>query len=171
MSIKGITVGKVLVARAVDIASEFYVSLTVDRSAKSVQCIASASGGMEIEEVAARTPERIFKEAVDPAAGFSPYQARNLAFGIGLGLAGASGSLISFIFTFYPAKHVAWIGLIMSLVVLGGMGSLLGALACLVMPACKQAADHRGMRVVRPPGPGAWRPRCLLCLAKDHCAS
>jgi branched-chain amino acid transport system permease protein len=52
-----------------------------------------------------------------------------LAFGIGLGLAGASGSLISFIFTFYPAKHVAWIGLIMSLVVLGGMGSLLGALA------------------------------------------
>ncbi len=52
-----------------------------------------------------------------------------LAFGIGLALAGASGSLISFIFTFYPAKHVAWIGLIMSLVVLGGMGSLLGALA------------------------------------------
>ena len=52
-----------------------------------------------------------------------------LAFGIGLGLAGASGSLLSFIFTFYPAKHVAWIGLIMSLVVLGGMGSLLGALA------------------------------------------
>ena len=52
-----------------------------------------------------------------------------LAFGIGLGLAGASGSLISFIFTFYPAKHVAWIGLIMSLVVLGGMGSLMGALA------------------------------------------
>lgn len=52
-----------------------------------------------------------------------------LAFGIGLALAGASGSLISFIFTFYPAKHVAWIGMIMSLVVLGGMGSLLGALA------------------------------------------
>jgi len=51
-----------------------------------------------------------------------------LAFGIGLALAGASGSLISFIFTFYPAKHVAWIGLIMSLVVLGGMGSLMGAL-------------------------------------------
>ena len=44
----------------------------------------SAEGGMEIEEVAARTPERIFKEAIDPAAGFFPYQARNLAFGIGL---------------------------------------------------------------------------------------
>lgn len=52
-----------------------------------------------------------------------------LAFGIGLGMAGASGSLLSFIFSFFPAKHVAWIGLIMSLVVLGGMGSLMGALA------------------------------------------
>lgn len=51
-----------------------------------------------------------------------------LAFGIGLAMAGASGSLISFIFTFYPAKHVAWIGMIMCLVVLGGMGSLMGSL-------------------------------------------
>lgn len=51
-----------------------------------------------------------------------------LAFGIGLGMAGAAGSLLSFIFTFFPAKHVAWIGMIMCLVVLGGMGSLLGAL-------------------------------------------
>ncbi len=51
-----------------------------------------------------------------------------LAFGIGLAMAGASGSLLSFIFTFYPAKHVAWIGMIMCLVVLGGMGSLMGAL-------------------------------------------
>lgn len=51
-----------------------------------------------------------------------------LAFGIGLAMAGAAGSLISFIFTFYPAKHIAWIGMIMCLVVLGGMGSLIGAL-------------------------------------------
>ena len=51
-----------------------------------------------------------------------------LAFGIGLAMAGASGSLLSFIFTFYPAKHIAWIGMIMCLVVLGGMGSLMGAL-------------------------------------------
>jgi branched-chain amino acid transport system permease protein len=51
-----------------------------------------------------------------------------LAFGIGLAMAGASGSLLSFIFTFFPAKHVAWIGMIMCLVVLGGMGSLIGAL-------------------------------------------
>jgi branched-chain amino acid transport system permease protein len=51
-----------------------------------------------------------------------------LSFGIGLAMAGASGALLSFIFTFFPAKHVAWIGMIMCLVVLGGMGSLLGAL-------------------------------------------
>ncbi len=69
MSIKGITVRKVLVARAVDIASEFYLSLTVDRTGKTVQCIASASGGMEIEEVAAHQPEKIVRFALDPRAG------------------------------------------------------------------------------------------------------
>jgi branched-chain amino acid transport system permease protein len=51
-----------------------------------------------------------------------------LSFGIGLAMAGAAGSLLSFIFTFFPAKHVAWIGMLMSLVVLGGMGSLMGAM-------------------------------------------
>jgi branched-chain amino acid transport system permease protein len=51
-----------------------------------------------------------------------------LSFGIGLALAGAAGSLLSFIFTFFPSKHVAWIGMLMSLVVLGGMGSLIGAM-------------------------------------------
>ena len=51
-----------------------------------------------------------------------------LSFGIGLAMAGAAGSLLSFIFTFFPSKHVAWIGMIMSLVVLGGMGSLMGAM-------------------------------------------
>ena len=49
MKIKGIEVMKVLVARAVDITAEFYISLTIDRSSRAVQCIASASGGMEIE--------------------------------------------------------------------------------------------------------------------------
>jgi succinyl-CoA synthetase beta subunit len=69
MKIKGIEVQRVLVARAVDIQSEFYVSLTVDRSAKSVQCIASASGGMEIEEIAVREPEKIVRFPLDPEAG------------------------------------------------------------------------------------------------------
>jgi branched-chain amino acid transport system permease protein len=51
-----------------------------------------------------------------------------LSFGIGLAMTGAAGSLLSFIFTFFPSKHVAWIGMLMSLVVLGGMGSLMGAM-------------------------------------------
>ena len=51
-----------------------------------------------------------------------------LAFGIGMALAGASGSLMSFLFTFFPAKHWQWVAILLSLIVLGGMGSLLGAL-------------------------------------------
>jgi succinyl-CoA synthetase beta subunit len=66
MSIKGVTVRQVLVARAVDIQAEFYLSLVVDREAKTVQCVASASGGMEIEEVAARDPGRIVRFPVPP---------------------------------------------------------------------------------------------------------
>jgi succinyl-CoA synthetase beta subunit len=77
MSIKGITVQKVLIARAVDIASEYYISLTVDRAGRSVQCIASASGGMEIEEVAVKEPEKIVRFALDPRAG--PVRSRHFA--------------------------------------------------------------------------------------------
>jgi succinyl-CoA synthetase beta subunit len=69
MKIKGILVEQVLVARALDIASEFYVSLTVDRTARAVQCIASASGGMEIEEVAVRDPQKIVRFPLDAASG------------------------------------------------------------------------------------------------------
>jgi len=71
MSIKGITVQQVLVARAVDISSEYYVSLTVDRASKSIQCMASASGGMEIEEIAVKEPEKIVRFTVDPSAGLT----------------------------------------------------------------------------------------------------
>jgi len=69
MSIKGIVVPRVLVASAVDIASEFYISLTVDRAARTLQCIASASGGMEIEEIAAKEPGKIVRFGVDPEDG------------------------------------------------------------------------------------------------------
>jgi succinyl-CoA synthetase beta subunit len=69
MRIKGIEVQQVLVARAVDIASEYYVSLTVNRAAKSIQCIASASGGMEIEEIAVKEPQKIIRFDLDPERG------------------------------------------------------------------------------------------------------
>jgi succinyl-CoA synthetase beta subunit len=81
---EGKLVNKVLVEQAQDIAQELYLGLVVDRASGRPVIMMSAEGGMEIEEVAARTPELIFKEAVNPAAGFFHYQARNLAFGIGL---------------------------------------------------------------------------------------
>ena len=67
-----------------DIARELYLSMLVDRASSRVTVIASTEGGMEIEEVAAKTPEKILKEAVDPAVGLMPYQARKIAFGLGL---------------------------------------------------------------------------------------
>jgi succinyl-CoA synthetase beta subunit len=81
---EGKLVNTVLVEQAQDIAQELYLGLVVDRGSGRPVLMMSAEGGMEIEEVAARTPELIFRETVDPAAGFFPYQARNLAFGIGL---------------------------------------------------------------------------------------
>ncbi|HET6557000.1 MAG TPA: ADP-forming succinate--CoA ligase subunit beta [Prolixibacteraceae bacterium] len=79
MDIKGLTVTKVLVTEAVDIAKEFYVGLINDRNTKSVTLMASAEGGVEIEEVAKETPEKIIKFSINPLTGLLDYQARNVA--------------------------------------------------------------------------------------------
>ncbi len=79
MDIKGITVEKVLVADAVDIEKEFYVGLINDRNTKSVTLMASAEGGVEIEEVAKVSPEKIIKMTIDPAMGLMDWQARKVA--------------------------------------------------------------------------------------------
>jgi len=84
MNIKGLKVRKVLVDQAVDIAQEIYLGLVIDRSAQRVVMIASAAGGMEIEEVARATPEKIVRAVIDPFLGLQIFQARGLAFGIGL---------------------------------------------------------------------------------------
>ncbi len=81
---EGRLVEKVLVEQAQDIAQELYLGIVVDRSLGRPVVMMSAAGGMEIEEVAARSPEAIIKEVVDPAVGLMPYQARDLAFGVGL---------------------------------------------------------------------------------------
>jgi succinyl-CoA synthetase beta subunit len=81
---EGRFVKTVLVEQAQDIDKELYLGIVVDRSLAKPVIMMSAAGGIEIEEVAAKTPELIVKEAVDPAVGLMPYQARNLAFGIGL---------------------------------------------------------------------------------------
>lgn len=78
MDIKGLTVEKVLVAEAVDIAKEFYVGLINDRNTKTVTLMASSEGGVEIEEVAKNTPELIHKFPIDPSTGLLDFQARNI---------------------------------------------------------------------------------------------
>jgi succinyl-CoA synthetase beta subunit len=79
MDIKGLTVEKVLVADAVDIESEYYAGIIVDRQTKKPVFMVSAAGGIDIEEVARETPEKIHKLAVDPVAGLTADQARDLA--------------------------------------------------------------------------------------------
>jgi succinyl-CoA synthetase beta subunit len=80
MDIKGLTVKKVLVTAAEDILSESYVGIILDRATKKPVIMVSAAGGVDIEEVAAKTPEKIFKLYVDPVVGLLPYEARNLAY-------------------------------------------------------------------------------------------
>jgi succinyl-CoA synthetase beta subunit len=80
----GLPIGLVLVEQPTAIARELYLSLLVDRGARRVLVMASPAGGMDIEEVAATTPERIHTAHVDPAAGLQPYQCRRLGFGLGL---------------------------------------------------------------------------------------
>lgn len=80
----GQPVSRLLIEEALPIARELYLSLTVDRAAERVAVVASSAGGMEIEEVAARAPDQILRETIQPVAGLMDYQGRNLAFGLGL---------------------------------------------------------------------------------------
>ena len=81
---EGKEVRKVLIEEGLAIKTELYVSFLVDRSLGWPVCIASSAGGMEIEKVAAETPEKILRAEVDPAVGLMAYQAREIAFGLGL---------------------------------------------------------------------------------------
>jgi len=85
----GKLVKRLYVEQGMDIARELYAAVVVDRGTGRVIVMVSSEGGMEIEEVAARHPEKILREVVDPAIGLGAYQARNLAFGLGLGGASA----------------------------------------------------------------------------------
>lgn len=80
----GQNVGRVLVEQGLDIARELYLGLVVDRDRRRVCVMASSEGGVEIEEVAARAPEKILKEWIDPTVGMMAFQARRLAYGLGL---------------------------------------------------------------------------------------
>jgi succinyl-CoA synthetase beta subunit len=80
MHIKGLIVQKVLIAEAVKIESEYYVGITIDRERRSAVLIASASGGMDIEEIAQKTPEKILSVGIPPLLGLKSFQARNIGY-------------------------------------------------------------------------------------------
>ncbi|HEY4743933.1 MAG TPA: ADP-forming succinate--CoA ligase subunit beta [Desulfuromonadaceae bacterium] len=81
---EGLKVRRILVEEAVEIAREFYVSITLDRQSSRYCLIASAEGGVEIEEVARKSPEKIHMLTIDPFTGLRPYQARKIALALGL---------------------------------------------------------------------------------------
>lgn len=81
---EGKQVQKLLIEEGLNIKKEYYLGIVVDRSRRQPVFMASAEGGVEIEEVAARNPAAILKEYIDPQIGLSPFQARKLAFGLGL---------------------------------------------------------------------------------------
>lgn len=81
---EGKEVKRLLIEEGCDIKKEYYVGVVLDRATSRVVMMASEEGGTEIEEVAAKTPEKIFKEVIDPVVGLSPYQARRLAFNINI---------------------------------------------------------------------------------------
>jgi len=98
---EGKVVTRVMVENGCNIARELYVSLVVDRGSSRVAVMASTEGGMDIEEVAASTPEKIFTEAVDPLVGLTPFQCRKIAFSLGLTgkLTGKAAKVLSGLYT------------------------------------------------------------------------
>jgi succinyl-CoA synthetase beta subunit len=81
---EGKEVKRLYIEDGCDIARELYLSFLIDRVTSRITVIASTEGGMEIEEVAAETPERIITVAIDPVTGLQPHHARRIAFGLGL---------------------------------------------------------------------------------------
>ncbi|WP_010269612.1 ADP-forming succinate--CoA ligase subunit beta [Paenibacillus senegalensis] len=101
---EGKEVKRLLIEQGCDIKKEYYVGVVVDRATGRVVMMASEEGGMEIEEVAANTPEKIFKEVVDPAVGLQPFQARKLAYAINI-----PGELINKAVKFMMALYTAFV--------------------------------------------------------------
>lgn len=108
---EGKIVKKVYIEEAGAIAKELYLSMIIDRTTKQIVVMASTEGGMEIEEVAARTPEKIIKEFIDPVAGIQDFNGRKIAYKLGL-----SGDLIGKFTKFVKALYKMFLELDCSLV-------------------------------------------------------
>src|SRR5580692_9429699 len=94
---EGRLVQRLLIEETLPIDKELYLGVVLDRAAGQLIFMASAAGGMDIEEVAAHTPEAILKEPIDPGLGLQPYQARKLAFGIGVPAVAVNGAAAAMI--------------------------------------------------------------------------
>lgn len=81
---EGKPVGAILVEEALDVKQEFYLGITIDRSLESLVVLASAAGGMDIEQVAAESPEKVITEVIDPAVGLRPFQANRIVSSLGI---------------------------------------------------------------------------------------
>src|SRR5438105_5625557 len=103
---EGRVVSKLLIEAASTIRKEFYLAVLLDRAVSRPVVMASTEGGVDIEEVAARTPEKIVKETIDPAVGMMPYQARKVA--AALGLTGEISSLGSQLLTGLRKTWAGW---------------------------------------------------------------
>ena len=99
---EGREVRVLLIEEGLPIDKEFYLGIVLDRASGRPVFMASEAGGMDIEEVAAKTPEKILKETVDPAVGFRAFQARKLAFGLGIG-SDLIGQAVKFMQSLYNA--------------------------------------------------------------------
>jgi succinyl-CoA synthetase beta subunit len=99
---EGKKVGRVLIEEGLQIDRELYLSIVIDRSSASAVIIASAAGGMDIEEVAASQPEKILREYIDRGTGIMPFEARKLAFAMGLE-GGPAGKLVKLLEAVYRA--------------------------------------------------------------------
>ena len=101
----GKVVQRLLIEQLSNIQKEYYIGLVLDRATGRVVMMASEEGGTEIEEVAAKTPEKIFRETIDPAVGLLPFQARNLAFAIHI-----PGELVNKAVKFMTGLYNAFVG-------------------------------------------------------------
>ena len=107
----GLPIHKVLIEEGLDIVKELYLSVVVDRASKRVSIIASAEGGMDIEEVAEKSPEKIHSIGVDPAAGYFPYIGRRLGFAMGLDKkqVGQLATLLQGLYTLFIEKDLSMV--------------------------------------------------------------
>ena len=121
----GQKVGRVLVEQGVKIARELYLGLVIDRSKERPVLMASPDGGVEIEKVAEETPERIFKEYIIPGVGLSPFQARKLAFALGLegGQIGQAGKFMAAVWEAFKATDASLVEI--NPLIVTGEGNLL----------------------------------------------